>query len=328
LPPGDLDRALCGLEFPTDPNLIVGLDSADDAGVYKITEDIAIIQTVDFFTPIVDDPYWFGQIAAANALSDVYAMGGIPKTAMNLVAFPIKDMDISVLRQILQGGLDKMKEAGVVLVGGHSVEDKELKYGLSVTGFIHPDRILRKKNLKAGDSLILTKPLGTGIINTAIKGGLASDEAIEFVTHLMAELNRDAAQAMEGFPVHACTDITGFGLIGHVAEMVIDSGSGINLWSEMIPIIPQAFDYAAMGLVPAGAYKNREFREAMVEVYPSVKQAVVDIMYDPQTSGGLLICVESESADDLVNELKKKGIDCAAVIGEVLAEPKERIIVS
>ena len=328
MPPGDLDRALCGLEFPTDPNLIVGLDSADDAGVYKITEDIAIIQTVDFFTPIVDDPYWFGQIAAANALSDVYAMGGIPKTAMNLVAFPIKDMDISVLRQILQGGLDKMKEAGVVLVGGHSVEDKELKYGLSVTGLIHPDQILRKKNLKAGDSLILTKPLGTGIINTAIKGGLASDEAIEFVTHLMAELNRDAAQAMEGFPVHACTDITGFGLIGHVAEMVIDSGSGINLWSEMIPIIPQAFDYAAMGLVPAGAYKNREFREAMVEVYPSVKQAVVDIMYDPQTSGGLLICVESESADDLVNELKKKGIDCAAVIGEVLAEPKERIIVS
>ena len=328
MPPGDLDRALCGLEFPTDPNLIVGLDSADDAGVYKITEDIAIIQTVDFFTPIVDDPYWFGQIAAANALSDVYAMGGIPKTAMNLVAFPIKDMDISVLRQILQGGLDKMKEAGVVLVGGHSVEDKELKYGLSVTGLIHPDQILRKKNLKAGDSLILTKPLGTGIINTAIKGGLASDEAIEFVTHLMAELNRDAAQAMEGFPVHACTDITGFGLIGHVAEMVIDSGSGINLWSEMIPIIPQAFDYAAMGLVPAGAYKNREFREAMVEVYPSVKQAVVDIMYDPQTSGGLLICVESESADDLVNELKKKGIDCAAVIGEVLAEPKKRIIVS
>ena len=328
MPPGDLDRALCGLEFPTDPNLIVGLDSADDAGVYKITEDIAIIQTVDFFTPIVDDPYWFGQIAAANALSDVYAMGGIPKTAMNLVAFPIKDMDISVLRQILQGGLDKMKEAGVVLVGGHSVEDKELKYGLSVTGLIHPDQILRKKNLKAGDSLILTKPLGTGIINTAIKGGLASDEAIEFVTHLMAELNRDAAQAMEGFPVHACTDITGFGLIGHVAEMVIDSGSGINLWSEMIPIIPQAFDYAAMGLVPAGAYKNREFREAMVEVYPSVKQAVVDIMYDPQTSGGQLICVESESAGDLVNELKKKGIDCAAVIGEVLAEPKERIIVS
>ncbi|MEA3417567.1 MAG: selenide, water dikinase SelD, partial [Thermodesulfobacteriota bacterium] len=179
-----------------------------------------------------------------------------------------------------------------------------------------------------GDRLILTKPLGTGIINTAIKGGLASGEAIKFVTHLMAALNRDAAQVMEGFPAHACTDITGFGLIGHVAEMVIDSGFGISLWSEKIPIIPEAFDYAAMGLVPAGAYKNREFRECMVDISPSVKHAVLDIMYDPQTSGGLLICVERESASDLANELKKKGVDDAAIIGEVLAEPKERIVVS
>ena len=316
------------MEFPTDSNLIVGLDRADDAGVYKITDDIAMIQTVDFFTPIVDDPYWFGQIAAANALSDVYAMGGVPKTAMNIVAFPIKQMDISILRKIIQGGLDKMREAGVVLVGGHSVEDKELKYGLSVTGFVHPDRVLTKKALNAGDLLILTKPLGTGIINTAIKGGIASGEAIEFVTHLMATLNRDAAQVMKGFPVHACTDITGFGLIGHVAEMVVGSGFGIGLWSEKIPIIPEALDYAAMGLVPAGAYNNRKFREGMVDISPSVKQAVLDILYDPQTSGGLLISVKKESAGDLVNELKKKGIDDAAVIGEVLTEPKERIVVS
>jgi len=316
------------LEFPTDSNLIVGLDRADDAGVYKITDDIAMIQTVDFFTPIVDDPYWFGQIAAANALSDVYAMGGVPKTAMNIVAFPVKQMEMSVLRQIIQGGLDKMREAGVVLVGGHSVEDKELKYGLSVTGFVHPDHVLTKKALNVGDRLILTKPLGTGIINTAIKGGIASTEAIEFVTHLMATLNRDAAQVMKGFPVHACTDITGFGLIGHVAEMVVDSEFGISLWSEKIPIIPEALDYAAMGLVPAGAYNNRKFREGMVDISPSVKQAVLDILYDPQTSGGLLICVESESAGDLVNELKKKGIDDAAVIGDVLSEPKEKIIVT
>jgi selenide,water dikinase len=314
------------MEFPTDPNLIVGMDNVDDAGVYKITDDIAIIQTVDFFTPIVDDPYWFGQIAAANALSDVYAMGGIPKTAMNIVAFPIKEMDISILRKIIQGGMDKMKEADVVLVGGHSVEDKELKYGLSVTGFIHPDRVLTKKALQAGDRLILTKPLGTGIINTAIKGGLASVEAIEFVTHLMATLNRDAAQVMEGFSVHACTDITGFGLIGHVAEMVIDSDFGIGLWSEKIPIIPEAVDYAAMGLVPAGAYKNREFREGMVDISPSVKQTVLDILYDPQTSGGLLICVDSKSADNLLIRLKNKGVD-AAIIGEVLPEPKGRIVV-
>ena len=316
------------MEFPTDPNLIVGLDSADDAGVYKVTNDIAIIQTVDFFTPIVDDPYWFGQIAAANALSDVYAMGGVPKTAMNLVAFPIKEMDISVLRMIIQGGLDKMKEAGVVLVGGHSVEDKELKYGLSVTGFIHPDRVLTKKNLKAGDRLILTKPLGTGIINTAVKGGLASAEIIEFVTGLMATLNRDAAEIMNDYPVNACTDITGFGLLGHLAEMVVDSNYGIKIWSEKIPVIPKALEYAGMGLVPAGAYKNREFREQMVDFAPSVDRLIQDILFDPQTSGGLLICVEKESADDLVKSLKKNGINDAAVIGEVLPSPEGRIVVS
>ena len=305
----------------------MGLDRADDAGVYKVTDDLAIIQTVDFFTPIVDDPYWFGQIAAANALSDVYAMGGVPKTAMNLVAFPIKDMDISVLRQIIQGGLDKMKEAGVVLVGGHSVEDKELKYGLSVTGFIHPDRILTKKNLKTGDRLILTKPLGTGIINTAIKGGLASREIIETVTRLMATLNKDAAEIMSNYPVHACTDITGFGLLGHIAEMIIDTGFSVKLTSKTIPIIPGTLEYAGMGLVPAGTYKNREFRECMVDFAPSVDRLVQDVLFDPQTSGGLLISVDRESADGLLEKLKEKGMESAAIIGDVATEPKERIIV-
>lgn len=306
----------------------MGLDRADDAGVYKVTDDLAIIQTVDFFTPIVDDPYWFGQIAAANALSDVYAMGGVPKTAMNLVAFPIKDMDISVLRQIIQGGLDKMREAEVVLVGGHSVEDKELKYGLSVTGFIHPDSILTKKNLKTGDRLVLTKPLGTGIINTAIKGGLASKEITDTVTRLMATLNRDAAEIMKDYPVHACTDITGFGLLGHIAEMVIDTGLSVKLTSKTIPIIPETLEYAGMGLVPAGAYNNREFRECMVDFAPSVDRLVQDILFDPQTSGGLLICVDRENADELIIALKEKGIKEAAIIGEVLAEPKERIVVT
>jgi selenide,water dikinase len=282
---------------------------------------------VDFFTPIVDDPYWFGQIAAANALSDVYAMGGVPKTAMNLVAFPIKDMDISVLRQIIQGGLDKMKEAGVVLVGGHSVEDKELKYGLSVTGFIHPDRILTKKGLKIGDRLILTKPLGTGIINTAIKGGLASREIIDTVTRLMATLNRDAAEIMSGYTVHACTDITGFGLLGHIAEMIIDSGISVKLTSKTIPIIPGTLEYAGMGLVPAGTYKNREFRECMVDFAPSVDRLIQDVLFDPQTSGGLLISVDRESADGLLEKLKEKGMESAAIIGDVATEPKERIIV-
>jgi selenide,water dikinase len=316
------------LEFPTDSNLIVGLERADDAGVYKITDDIAIIQTVDFFTPIVDDPYWFGQIAAANALSDVYAMGGIPKTAMNLVAFPIKHMDISVLRQIIQGGLDKMKEADVVLVGGHSIQDNELKYGLSVTGFIHPDRILTKKNLKVGDCLILTKPLGTGIINTAIKGGLVSNEIIKTVTTLMAALNRDAAEIMSHYPVHACTDITGFGLLGHLAEMIEDSEFGIEVMNNRIPIIPETFNYARMGLVPAGAYKNREFRESLVKFDLSVDRLMQDVLFDPQTSGGLLICVKEDSSDDLLTELREKGMNDAAIIGKVVSKPKGRIIVN
>lgn len=315
------------MDFPTDSNLIVGLEQADDAGVYRVSDDLAIIQTVDFFTPIVDDPYWFGQIAAANAFSDVYAMGGVPKTAMNLVCFPIKKMDIAILRQIIQGGLDKMKEAGVVLVGGHSVEDIELKYGLSVTGFIHPDRILTKQNLKTGDLLILTKPLGTGIINTAIKGGLASDELIERVTCLMATLNRKAAETMNDFPVHACTDITGFGLLGHLAEMVVDSGFGIRIKAQTIPVISEAFEYAGMGLVPAGTYKNREFRKAVVDMSSSVEPLLQDILFDPQTSGGLLICVEQESAPGLLARLRQNGVDKAAIIGEVLEEPKGRILV-
>lgn len=327
MPPGDLDRALCGLEFPTDSNVIVGLERADDAGVYKVSDDLALIQTVDFFTPIVDDPYAFGQIAAANALSDVYAMGGIPKTAMNLVAFPLKDMDISVLRQIIQGGLDKMKEAGVVLVGGHSVEDKELKYGLSVTGFIHPDRVLTKKNLRVGDRLILTKPLGTGIINTAIKGGLASKEITDTVSRLMATLNKDAAEIMEDYPVHACTDITGFGFLGHLAEMVIDSGAGIRIQANRVPILHQTLNYAGMGLVPAGAYKNREFFERHVDFGIGVDILIQDILFDPQTSGGLLICVEGDRADDLLQALQKKGIHDAAIVGQVVPEPKERIVV-
>ena len=306
----------------------MGMDRPDDAGVYKISDDLAIIQTVDFFTPIVDDPYWFGQIAAANALSDVYAMGGVPKTAMNLVAFPLKQMDMSVLRQILQGGLDKMKEAGVVLLGGHSVEDNELKYGLSVTGFIHPDRVLTKKDLKVGDRLILTKPLGTGIINTAIKGGLASAEIIETVTHLMAALNRDAAEIMQDYPVHACTDITGFGLLGHLAEMVVDSEFGVEIQANRVPLLPEALEYAAMGLVPAGLYKNREFRQAMVDISSSVDTFIQDILFDPQTSGGLLICVARESADDLVDRLKEKGMDKTAIIGKTLPEPKGRIVVT
>jgi selenide, water dikinase len=327
LAPGDLDKALCGLELPKDPNLIIGLDRADDAGVYRISDDLALIQTVDFFTPIVDDPYAFGQIAAANALSDVYAMGGVPKTAMNLVAFPAKDLDISILRKIIEGGLDKMREAAVVLVGGHTVEDPELKYGLSVTGFIHPDRILTKRNLKPGDSLILTKPLGTGIISTAIKGGLASTAINDQVTKSMATLNKNAADVMTKYPVHACTDITGFGFLGHLSEMVVGSGCGARVATSRVPVFPEALEYAAMGLVPAGAYRNRDFRLFMVDFASNVARVLQDLLFDPQTSGGLLISLAPDHAGNLLKDLQAKGLRDAAVVGEVLAEPKERIIV-
>lgn len=303
------------------------MERADDAGVYRISQDLAIIQTVDFFTPIVDDPYWFGQIAAANALSDVYAMGGIPKTAMNLVAFPAKSMDIAVLREIIKGGLDKIREAGAVLIGGHTVEDPELKYGLSVTGFVHPDRVLAKKNIKPGNCLILTKPLGTGIISTAIKGGIASPEITETVTRVMATLNRRAAEVMGNYPVRACTDITGFGFLGHLAEMVQDSGCGVEIQSAGIPIFPEALNYGGMGFFPAGAYRNREFRAAMIDVSPAVDPILRDILFDPQTSGGLLISVDGKSADDLLKDLKSSGIQEAAIVGEVVAKPQGRIVV-
>lgn len=275
----------------------------------------------------MDDPYWFGQIAAANALSDIYAMGGIPKTAMNIVCFPVKQMDLSILRQVILGGLDKMKEAGVVLVGGHSVEDNELKYGLSVTGFIHPDQVLIKKNIKKGDRLILTKPLGTGIINTAIKAGFASDEEIETVTRLMATLNRNAARVIKDYPVNACTDITGFGLLGHLSEMVVESGYGVKIIADMVPVLEKAVEYAGMGLVPGGTYRNREFREQMVDFSASVNRFVQDVLFDPQTSGGLLICVDGNRADDLLVALKRQGIDEAEIIGEVIDASEEKIFV-
>lgn len=316
------------MRFPTDAHVMVGLDHADDAGVYKISDELALIQTVDFFTPIVDDPYQFGQIAAANALSDVYAMGGEPKTAMNLVAFPVKQMDLAVLRQIIQGGIDKLAEAEVVLIGGHSIEDKELKYGLSVTGFVHPARVLVKTNLRSGDRLVLTKGLGTGIVNTAIKAGMASAELTQKITRQMAALNRDAARVMSAFNISACTDITGFGLLGHLAEMVCGSGLSARIFADRTPMIPEALEFAAMGLIPAGAYKNRQFRESMITFDQTVARSRQDVLADPQTSGGLLIAVAPDQADRLVAALKDAGIDTAARIGEIVNRREEKIWVT
>jgi len=327
LPPGDLDRALCGLDLPVDDNLIVGLERADDAGIYRVSDDLALVQTLDFFPPMVDDPYSFGRIAAANALSDVYAMGGTPKTAMNIVAFPAKTLDISVLRAVVDGGLFTLRQAGVVLVGGHTVEDDELKYGLSVTGFIHPERILTKKSLKVGDKLLLTKRLGTGIVCTAIKAGMAGEAVTRQVIESMMTLNREAALAMRDYAVSACTDITGFGFLGHLAEMVVDSGAGIRINSAAVPVYPEALEWADMGLIPAGAHNNRAFRGEFVSFAPGVPQVIQDILFDPQTSGGLLIVVPAAEAAALRNDLAARGVAEAAIVGEVVAEPQEKIMV-
>ncbi len=327
IPPGVLDKALCGLDLTVDDNLLVGLEHADDAGVYRVSSELALVQTVDFFPPMVDDPYSFGQIAAANALSDVYAMGGIPKTAMNIVAFPSKTLDLSVLRSILEGGLDKMREAGVVLMGGHTVEDPELKYGLSVTGYIHPDRIKTKRNLKAGDRLILTKRLGTGIVSTAIKAGLASPHVCATVTQEMATLNRVSAAVMGRFDVHACTDITGFGFLGHLAEMVVGSGAGVNISSTSIPLFSEALDWASMGLIPAAAYTNKSFRGDRVDFAEGVSRSMQDLLFDPQTSGGLLIAVSAADAEQMIIELVEAGVTSAAIVGEVITSPVDRIVV-
>jgi len=318
---------LQGLPLISDPNLIVGMERAEDAGVYKLSDDLAIVQTLDFFTPIVDDPYTFGQVAAANALSDVYAMGGRPLTAMNIVCFPVETMDVSILREILAGGLDKLHEAGVILVGGHSVEDRELKYGLSVTGVVHPQKVVLNTGAKVGDRLILTKPLGTGIINTALKGGVADEAAVAKSVKCMVALNKKAAELMVTVEVHACTDVTGFGLLGHACEMIEGTDVGMTIYSSAVPFFPEAKELAEMGMIPGGLHRNREFRLNMVEFGESVPQFMSDILFDPQTSGGLLISVPASEAESLLERMHKEGIEEVAIIGEVMAEPQGRIIV-
>lgn len=306
-----------GIDFPTNDKVLVGMGTADDAGVYLVSDELALIQTLDFFTPIVDNPYDFGRIAAANALSDVYAMGGIPKTAMNIVAYPLTSMGLEPLREMLAGGAATLRQADTVLLGGHSVADEELKYGLSVTGFVHPKKILSNQGLRPGDYLILTKPLGTGIINTAIKGGLAADNTILRVTELMATLNRKAAEILPAYQISACTDITGFGLLGHLAEMICGTGTGVTIESDKVPVLDGAYDFAAMGLVPVGAHKNREFRKDIVHEPAAFDPVLRDILYDPQTSGGLLFgCPEKEAAS-LVQRLHNEGIGEASIIGVV-----------
>ena len=306
--------------------MLRSIERLDDAGVYQISDELAIIQTIDFITPIVNDPYSFGQIAAANSISDIYTMGGKPITAMNVVCFPSNSMDISVLREILRGGLDKMQEAGVALMGGHSVTDPEMKYGLSVTGVVHPDKLITNSGTRIGDTLVLTKPLGTGVLSTALKNRLVDDETFAPVVRSMTGLNKIAAEIMIDLGVHACTDITGFGLVGHASHLIQEGDIGIELDFKAIPVFSGVSDLLKNKVYPGGLSRNRDFYSPSVEVMGKIPEYWLDILFDPQTSGGLLIALAPDASQKMVEQLHKLGIN-AAIIGKVTAQPEHKIIV-
>lgn len=321
--PGTLQKVLDRLPSFKCPSLLVGPETGDDAGVFKIDDNLALVQTLDFFTPVVDDPYTFGAIAAANSLSDVYAMGGEPLTVMNIVGFPSCTLPIEVLGEILRGGADKIKESGAILVGGHTVEDKEPKYGLSVTGRVHPERVITNSGAQAGDYLILTKSLGVGIVVTSIKGGLATSETTQEAINQMAFLNKQACEVMIHFGVKGATDVTGFGLIGHAVEMAKASKVSIELYPNKLPLITGAIELARMGMIPAGAYQNREYFSALVEGSP--KEEIMDVLYDPQTSGGILMAVTEDKVEAVLQELHQTGVSMSTVVGKVLPKGEKEI---
>ena len=290
-----MDRILARLPRVANENVLVGFDTADDAGVYKLTPECALVQTVDFFTPIVDDPYTFGAIAAANALSDVYAMGGRPVSALSIVAYPAQG-DLDDLEQILRGGADKMREAGCVVIGGHSLADQEMKFGYAVAGTIHPDRVITNARAQPGDALLLTKRIGTGVISTALKRGIAQDDHVRASVDSMLALNQRACQAMLALDVHACTDVSGFGLIGHARELALASGVTLEIEPDRVEFLPGAVEYARQGALPAGLRNNREFASCAVEVARALPAEIEILLYDPQTSGGLLIALSEGDA--------------------------------
>ncbi len=325
--PADLAQVLRHLPpAAPNPNLLVGLDTSDDAGVYKLTDELALVQTLDFFTPIVDDPYMFGQIAAANAISDIYAMGGKPLTVLNIVAFPISTLDKRILSEILRGAGDKVQEAGATLVGGHSIDDKEPKFGLAVTGTVHPDRVRTNAGAQAGDKLILTKPIGVGIMTTSIKKNQLSAEEIARVSSVMATLNKSAAEAMEAYDVHACTDVTGFGLMGHALEMAKGSGKEIVIRQAAVPVLPRVRELAENGFVPGGTKNNYAHVEPDIDFPAAMDQTDRYILCDAVTSGGLLIAVDPSQAEALLADLQGRGVE-AALIGEVTERTSGRIVV-
>jgi selenide,water dikinase len=301
------------------PDLIVGTETSDDAGVFRLRDDLAIVNTVDFFTPIVDDPYTFGQIAAANALSDIYAMGGEPRTALNIVGFPKGALDLDVLTEIIRGGSERVRAAGAVVIGGHTIIDKELKYGMAVTGVVHPDRVIRNVGVRAGDALILTKPLGTGIIATGLKQRKASTTSVRAAVASMVALNDKASAIMRAVPAHACSDVTGFGLLGHAFEMASGSGVTMVLDAKALPLLPGARRLAQQGCLTGGCRRNREYLSRRISLDRSVRDDLVEIAFDPQTSGGLLIAVATDHADILLDRLRSHGIDAATRIGQATA---------
>ena len=319
---GTLAKLLGGLEVRRDPDLLVGYDKSDDASVYRVSDELAIVSTVDFFPPMVDDPFTFGQIAAANALSDIYAMGGEPRVAQNILAMP-QDMPRDDVHAILRGGYSKVYEAGAVVTGGHSIFDEEPKYGLAVTGFVRPDRFITNSAARPGDVLLLTKPLGVGIMNTAVKAGMASAEGAARAVEIMTALNRSARDAMVKYDVHAATDVTGFSLLGHGTEMAEGSGVSLEIDVSAVDILPEALEHARMGLLPEGMYRNREFAGERVDT-GSTPLEVCDALFDPQTSGGLLIAVSERDADALYAELAKCVVS-AQRIGRA-AEKREKAV--
>jgi selenide,water dikinase len=313
LGPGLLDQALCGLAQREYPDLIADFRRSEDAGVLRLNDEQALVHTVDFFPPIVDDPFLYGRIAAANALSDVYAMGGRPCTAVTIVGFPVGALDIEVLRKMMDGGLSALADADCPLVGGHSIDDKELKFGYAVTGIVHPRKVWLNNSLRGGEVLVLTKPIGTGLITTALRGGLVSEEALRAATDSMAMLNRKASEILQRHEVHACTDVTGFGLLGHACEMAADSGMNIRITVDSVPLLPSVKDYTAMGLVPEGTYRNKGFRLRFVANPESVGEDMVNILFDPQTSGGLLAAVPAGEAEAVLAEMRAAGVPAAGI---------------
>ena len=320
---GTLARMLEGFETHYDPRLIVGYDKSDDASVYVITDEVALVQTTDFFPPIVDDPYLFGQIAAANALSDVYAMGGEPRTALNIMCLP-ESMDRHTVHEILRGGYAKAYEAGAIITGGHTIHGAEPIYGLAVAGFVHPQKVLTNSGAKPGDVLLLTKPLGVGVITTAAKAELVEEPVLERIYRQMATLNRAARDVLVEYPVHSCTDVTGFALLGHSFEMAQGSGCTLRIRTADVPFHPEAWELADMGFLPAGAYRNRDYAEYGVEA-GAVSRTMQDLLYDPQTSGGLLMALPMEEAADCLRELRTVAPD-AACIGRVTERTENWIV--